>query len=97
MKRILIIVFVSVLLPQPGWSDADTEHQTLAQLIHELDALQPLIDQAQHNVDPDARIRFNYDWLRADIEQIRSGIHNHLIQPRQQPRNIPPLKGDYRM
>jgi len=59
--------------------------------------LQALIDRAQHNADQDAWIRFNYVWLRTDIEQIRSGIHNHLIQPRQQPRTIPPLKGDYRM
>ncbi len=77
-------------------ADRDAERHALAQLIHELNALQPVIDHAQHNADQDARIRFHYDWLRADIIHIRSGIQNHLIQPRQQPRTIPPLKGDYR-
>ena len=77
-------------------ADRDAERQALVQLVHELDALIRFIDHAQHNADQDARIRFNYDWLRADVDHIRSGIQNHLIQPRQQPRSIPPLKGDYR-
>ncbi len=77
-------------------AERHAERHALAQLIHELDALQPVIEHAQHNADKDARIRFHYDWLRADIEHIRTGIQNHLVQPRQQPRAIPPLKGDYR-
>jgi RAQPRD family integrative conjugative element protein len=77
-------------------ADRDAERHALVQLVHELDALQPIIDHAQHNADQDARIRFHYNWLRVDIKHIRSGIQSHLIQPRQQPRTIPPLKGDYR-
>jgi RAQPRD family integrative conjugative element protein len=94
--RTQIIITSLWLLSQSAIADRDAERHALAQLVHELDALQPVIEHAQHNADHDAHIRFHYDWLRADINHIRSGIQNHLIQPRQQPRTIPPLKGDYR-
>ena len=93
--RVLIITCLW-LLSQTAMADRDAERHALAQLIHELDALLPVIERAKHNADLDARIRFHYDWLRTDVEHIRLGIQNHLVQPRQQPRNIPPLKGDYR-
>ncbi len=96
MRTQIVIITCLWLLSQPAMADRDAERQALAQLIHELEALSLLIDHAQHNTNHDARIRFHYDWLRADIEHIRSGIQNHLVQPRQQPRIIPPLKGDYR-
>ncbi len=96
MRTQIVIITSFWLLSQPALADRDAERHALAQLIHELDALHPVIEHAQYNADQDARIRFHYDWLRADIEHIRSGIQNHLIQPREQPRTIPPLKGDYR-
>ncbi len=96
MRTQTVIITSLWLLSEPAMADGDAERHVLSQLIHELDALQPVIDHAHHNADQDARIRFHYDWLRADVERIRSGIQNHLVQPRQQPRTIPPLKGDYR-
>ncbi len=95
MRTQIVIIASFWLLSQPAMADRDVERHALAQLIHELDALQPVIEHAQHNADQDARIRFHYDWLRTDVERIRSGIQNHLVQPRQQPRTISPLKGDY--
>ncbi len=92
----MAILLIYLLCSSIVTADRDREYQQLAQLVHELDALQPLIDGAQENSDQDARVHFNYDWLRTDVERIRTGIHNHLIQHRPQPRNIPPLKGDYR-
>ena len=77
-------------------ADADGERVALAKLIHELEALEPLIIQARSQADSDARVLFQYDWLMLDIERIRLGIREHLIAPRTQPRSFPPLKGDYR-
>ena len=96
MRTQIVIITSLWLLSQPAMASRNAERQALAQLINELDALQPVIEHAQHNADQDARIRFHYDCLRTDVERIRSGIQIHLIQPRQQPRTIPPLKGDYR-
>jgi len=77
-------------------ADPDAERQNLARLIHELDYLATLINVAEANVSSDARIRFRYDWLRKDLNRIRSGIQDHIDAPRSEPRSIPPLVGDYR-
>ena len=77
-------------------ADPDAEHKALARLIHELQALEPLIVTAQSQALLDARIRFRYDWLRQDLERIRSGIQDHIDAPRNEPRTFPPLRGEYR-
>jgi RAQPRD family integrative conjugative element protein len=76
--------------------NVDAEREALARLIHEMDALAPLIDAAENHANPDARIRFQYGWLRQDIERIKFGIREHLEAPRSEPRPVPPLRGDYR-
>ncbi len=77
-------------------AEADGERVALAKIIHELDALKPLITEAKSQANPDARIQFQYDWLALDIQRISAGIEEHLTAPRTQPRSFPPLKGDYR-
>jgi len=77
-------------------ADADGERVALAKIIHELEALKPLITEAKAQSNPDARIQFQYDWLTLDVHRIKSGIDEHLTAPRTQPRSFPPLKGDYR-
>ena len=91
-----MICLLGLFYAASAMADRDHEHQLLAQLVHELDALKPLIETAQHAADPSARLRFQYDWLRQDVEHIQSGIQMHLTEPRRQPRALPPLKGDYR-
>jgi RAQPRD family integrative conjugative element protein len=77
-------------------ADNDAERTALAKIIHELDAIKPLIQTARAQANPDARIQFQYDWLALDIQRIQSGIREHLAAPQTQPRQFPPLKGDYR-
>ncbi len=74
----------------------DAEREALARLIHEIEALEPLIATAESQASPDTRIRFRYDWLRQDLERIRAGIQEHIDAPRTEPRTFPPLRGDYR-
>ena len=90
----LIILGLSVT--PAVFADADAEREALARIIHELNALEPLIKQAEANADEDVRIRFRYDWLRQDLKQIKDGIQSHIDSPRAQPRSFPPLRGDYR-
>lgn len=74
----------------------DGERAALARLIHEIDALSPLIEEAEREADPDARIRFQYDWLRVDLARMRMAIQEHIDAPATEPRSVPPLRGDYR-
>lgn len=74
----------------------DDENATLVRLIHELDALTPLVNEAEGKALVDNRVRLNYGWLRRDIALVKDGIEWHLNTPSTEPRNVEPLKGDYR-
>jgi len=77
-------------------ADADGEQAALARIHHELQAIDPLITEAASQANPDARIRFQFDWLRKDLIKIQNGIQAHIDAPRSEPRTFPPLRGDYR-
>lgn len=74
----------------------DGESSALARIDHELAALEPLIREAERQSSRDARVRFEYGWLRADLGRMRQGIKAHLEAPRREPRRVEPLRGDYR-
>ena len=99
MRIIQALTFglLGILLPvQFAMADADGERAALSRIIHELQSLEPLIAEAASQANPDARIRFQYDWLRQDLTRIRLGIQEHIDAPRSEPRTFPPLRGDYR-
>jgi len=86
----------ALILAQSAIADSDGEREVLARINHELQTIIPLITQAASQANPDARVRFQYDWLKQDIDQIRHGIQEHINTPRSEPRTFPPLRGDYR-
>jgi len=97
ITQVLIVGLLGAALPvQFVAADADGERAALARIIHELEAIEPLITEAASQANPDARVRFKYDWLRQDLERIRLGIQEHIDAPRSEPRTFPPLRGDYR-
>ena len=96
MKLKPLVLAALIGLPVTAFADTDAEREALAKIIHELDAIKPLIIEARSQANPDNRIRFQYDWLNLDIERIKAGIREHLYAPQTHPRHFPPLKGDYR-
>lgn len=87
---------VVTLTPLACHADADGEREMLARLVSELNALEPLIAQAESQTPGEARVKFQYLWLRQDLAKVRSGIEEHIESPRAEPRSVPPLRGDYR-
>ncbi len=95
--QVLVFGLLGTILPVPfANADADGERELLARITHEIEAIKPLISQAASQANPDARVRFQYDWLRQDLGRIQRGIHDHIDAPRSEPRTFPPLRGDYR-
>ncbi len=93
----LLVGLLGTLLPvHCTFADADGERALLARIVHELQTIEPLVTEAAAQADPDARVRFQYDWLRQDLDRVRLGIEAHMNAPRAQPRSFPPLRGDYR-
>jgi RAQPRD family integrative conjugative element protein len=77
-------------------ADNDGENASLVRLIHELEALRPLVKEAQDQALVESRIRLNYTWLRRDLERVKSGIQDYIETPSTEPRTFEPLQGDYR-
>jgi len=97
ITQLLILgLLATALTVQFAVADADGERAALARINHELQAIKPLISEAASQANTDARIRFQYDWLRQDLDRIRIGIQTHIDAPRSEPRSFPPLRGDYR-
>ena len=97
ITQLLVVGLLGSTLPLSFASaDADGEREVLARLDHELHSIEPLIREAESQANPGSRIRFRYDWLRQDLERVRSGIKEHIDAPRNEPRAVKPLRGDYR-
>lgn len=90
---------VALLLCAPqafAQDSARLESELLARIVHELEALEPLIAEAESAALPEARIRFRYDWLRRDLARVRDGLETHLETVGDEPHSFAPLRGDYR-
>jgi RAQPRD family integrative conjugative element protein len=76
-------------------SDAAAERADLMHVLYELDNLESLIAEAEGNAVSTLRIRFQYAWLRGDLEKVKTGIREYLDTVPVTPRVPPPLAGDY--
>lgn len=86
--------------PSPGAQiqsadTTDAEREALARIHYEIEMLKRQVTDASRTAPGATRVQFRYDWLLNDLELIGRGIQDHLDAPRQ-PRQIQPLKGDYR-
>jgi len=102
MKPVKTMLFytlmaVTILMSvTPVMAQEDLEREYLALLANEIDALEAILHKAELNQDKDARVKFQYDWLRSDLTQMKQGVLAHINAPRNQPRKVAPLKGEYR-
>jgi RAQPRD family integrative conjugative element protein len=85
-----------------GWSatggtvaEPQGERADLVRLINELDRLDALIAQAEAGAVTTQRVRFQYPWLRADLDKVKAGIREYLDSVPVTPHVPPPLAGDY--
>jgi len=94
----LPFLLLSLLFCQGAFaSDASTtEQQALLEIDQHLAELVTLIEAAEQSADPDARIRFRYDWLRRDIATVRKGVQAHIHRPLAEKLANAELHGDYR-
>jgi RAQPRD family integrative conjugative element protein len=76
-------------------ADAAGERAELVRLLHELESLDLVVSSAETAAVSTQRIRFQYVWLRGDIEKMKAGIREYLDSAPVTPRVPPPLAGDY--
>ncbi len=73
----------------------DAEKKILTRLVHYLNELDTLADEAEFKSNPDARIHFDYRQLDLDLSSIIFGIQTYLRTPDYQPRTLKPMGGHY--
>ena len=72
------------------------ETRTLQRLLNELERIDALVLEASRHAEPDARVRFDYQLLRRDMQLIGRGIEAHIQAESQASPDYEPIAGDYR-
>jgi len=76
-------------------AEPQDERADLVRLINELERLEALIEHAEAGAITTQRVRFQYPWLRADLDKVKAGIREYLDSVPVAPHVPPPLAGDY--
>lgn len=103
-KRILGLMVALCLCPL---AHADTTmNETLVRIVNQLDALLPLIDQAEHEQLQNQRVMFHFSsfegsdgdihsGLREDVMSMKAAILAQLDQPLIEPESVTPINNDF--
>ena len=81
-------------------------NETLVRIINQINAIMPLLDEAQAEINTNARIQLHiesvkddeghhYAGVREDLLMIRNGLIDYINQPVIAPRKIKPLNNDF--
>ncbi len=94
----LAILFVCAFFVNQAFANDETPERTrLAATLRQLDTIERLItEEAVQPHHEFSRYYFDYTRLAADLDRIRTGIHDYLSPSRAQPRDPAVLFGDYR-
>lgn len=91
-----IIPFLFLLLCiSPVKAEVLNEVETLNRVLAELNAINPLIEEAQRRSDRQDRLRFNYACLVSDINMLKQGLKAAIYAVRVNPGQYRSLCGDY--
>ena len=92
---LIAVLFTSITLCSISFADTSQMNATLARISTILNQVNPLINLAAQQEDPNVRVKFQFDALRQDIASIQIGIAQAINRVSIQPRSVTPLSGDY--
>ena len=81
-------------------------NRTLVRVINQINAILPLLDEAQEEIEPNARIRLHVDafegadgkvhaGVRDDLQQVRNALVAYINKPAVEPKTVKPLAFDF--
>ena len=105
MKRLIVILMLGVASFTTSANDAAL-NQTLVRIINQINAIMPLLDEAQSEIEPNTRIQLHIDLfegsdgnthagLRTDLLNIRNALIDYINKPAIEPKTIKPLALDF--
>lgn len=104
MNRLLLVLMFSLSLTTHASDRA--LNQTLVRVINQINAIMPLLDEAQTEIEPNTRIQLHIDafegadgkthpGLRNDLLMIRNALIEYINKPAMEPKTIKPLALDF--
>jgi len=100
MKKLLVSTLMGASLLSCATTfagDATTEEEraVLIRMSSEVNYLRELSASAKASSDDNARVKFDYSALEADLSEIQRAIEQHAMKPNRSPRKFPLLKKRY--
>ncbi|HAU3626756.1 TPA: hypothetical protein F7136_04785 [Legionella pneumophila] len=105
MKRLFLILMLSMTCFATQASE-EALNQTLVRVINQINAIMPLLDEAQTEIEPNTRIQLHIEsfegsdgkshpGLRNDLLAIRNSLIDYINKPAIEPKTIKPLALDF--
>lgn len=105
MKRLFLMGILS-LLCFTSYASEEALNQTLVRVINQINAVMPLLDEAQTEIEPNTRIQLHIEsfegsdgrshpGLRDDLLIIRNALIAYINKPILEPKTIKPLALDF--
>ncbi len=104
MKRLICLALLITSFTTNA-SDSNL-NETLVRIINQINAIKPLLDEAQSEISANARVQLHIDGfkdaqghfhagLRDDLLTIRNDLIDYINQPAIAPRKVKPLALDF--
>ncbi len=105
MKRLLLALGFSLLCANASASEEELNN-TLVRVINQMNAILPLLDEAEDEINPKARIRLHIEafegadgikhpGLRDDLKTMRNALIDYINKPAIEPKTVKPLALDF--
>ncbi|MFC7782829.1 hypothetical protein ACFQY6_14255 [Legionella taurinensis] len=105
MKRLFLILMLSTTCFATHASE-EALNQTLVRVINQINAIMPLLDEAETEIEPNTRIQLHIEsfegsdgkshpGLRNDLLVIRNALIDYINKPAIEPKTIKPLALDF--
>ncbi len=95
MYFITLLFSALLIISTPVLATPLNEVDSLKRILLELDATNPLIEEAQRRSDRQDLYRFNYHCLVADLNLLKHGLRAAIYSVKYQSRQFQGLCGDY--
>lgn len=95
-----------MLFSAVSFSNQAELNKTLVRVINQINATLPLLDEAEEEIEPNARVRLhikafegsdkmNHPGVREDLVAIRNALIDYINKPAIEPKTVKPLAFDF--
>ena len=105
MKKMLIAVCLCFMTLMAYATD-DELNNALVRVINQINAILPLLDEAETEIEPNARVRLHinkfegedgveHPGVRDDLKSVRNALIDYINKPAIEPKTVKPLTFDF--